>query len=272
MLILDNTKKKMTSHGEGIEEEQISRTEKGIQKDCHGGIETVICTSPTIVCLTQKVPLYIGAQLSGSLLASLTLRLMFNVTPEAFFGTTPADSVARALVAEIIISFLLMFVISGVATDSRAIGELAGIAVGMTIILNVFVAGPISGASMNPARSLGPAIVMGVYKGIWIYIVGPIVGIMAGGFVYNFIRFTDKPLQELTKSASFLRSASQSSSATLHESQTPTEEPQITEVDDRTQNMKTKTSHDIVNHWETRLLSHEVSLQTYSSPSTQASS
>lgn len=61
---------------------------------------------------------------------------------------------------------------------------------------------------MNPARSLGPAIVMGVYKGIWIYIVGPIVGIMAGGFVYNFIRFTDKPLRELTKSASFLRSAS----------------------------------------------------------------
>ena len=68
-----------------------------------------------------QVPLYIGAQLSGSLLASLTLRLMFNVTPEAFFGTTPADSVARALVAEIIISFLLMFVISGVATDSRAV-------------------------------------------------------------------------------------------------------------------------------------------------------
>ncbi|KAL0805089.1 hypothetical protein Bca101_097580 [Brassica carinata] len=222
----------MTSHGEGIEEEKISRIEKGIEKDCHGGIERVICSSPSIVCLAQKliaeligtyfiifsgcgvvvvnvlyggkvtfpgVPLYIGAQLSGSLLASLTLRLMFNVTPEAFFGTTPADSVARALVAEIIISFLLMFVISGVATDSRAIGELAGIAVGMTIILNVFVAGPISGASMNPTRSLGPAIVMGVYKGIWIYIVGPIVGIMAGGFVYNFIRFTDKPLRELTK-------------------------------------------------------------------------
>ncbi|KAL0898088.1 hypothetical protein Bca101_082049 [Brassica carinata] len=234
----------MTSNGEEIEEEEeeeISRIEKGQAKNCHGGIETVICTSPSIVCLTQKliaemigtyfvifsgcgvvvvnvlyggtvtfpgVPLYIGAQLAGSVLASLTLRLMFKITPEAYFGTTPTDSAARALVVEIIISFLLMFVISGVSTDSRAIGELAGIAVGMTIMLNVFVAGPISGASMNPARSLGPAIVMGVYKDIWVYIVGPILGVMAGGFVYNFIRFTDKPLRELTKSASFLRSIS----------------------------------------------------------------
>ncbi|XP_006286127.2 probable aquaporin NIP4-2 [Capsella rubella] len=271
----------MSSHCEETEEEQISRIEKGNGTDCHGGIETVICTSPSIVCLTQKliaemigtyfiifsgcgvvvvnvlyggtvtfpgicvtwglivmvmiystghisgahfnpavtvtfavfrrfpwyqVPMYIGAQLTGSLLASLTLRLMFTLTPKAFFGTTPTDSSGQALVAEIIISFLLMFVISGVATDSRATGELAGIAVGMTIILNVFVAGPISGASMNPARSLGPAIVMGRYKGIWIYIVGPFVGVFAGGFVYNFMRFTNKPLRELTKSASFLRS------------------------------------------------------------------
>lgn len=72
---------------------------------------------------------------------------------------------------------------------------------------------PISGASMNPARSLGPAIVMGVYKGIWVYLVGPIIGIVAGGFVYNFIRFTDKPLGELTKSSSFLRKASSNNNA-----------------------------------------------------------
>ncbi|XP_010440890.1 PREDICTED: putative aquaporin NIP4-1 [Camelina sativa] len=165
-----------------------------------------------------QVPLYIGAQFAGSLLASLTLRLMFKVTPEAFFGTTPADSPARALVAEIIILFLLMFVISGVATDNRAVGELAGIAVGMTIMLNVFVAGPVSGASMNPARSLGPALVMGVYKHIWVYIVGPVLGVMSGGFVYNLIRFTDKPLRELTKSGSFLRSISPSHKASSSKS------------------------------------------------------
>lgn len=68
-----------------------------------------------------QVPLYIGAQLTGSLLGSLTLKLMFHVTPAAYFGTIPSDSAAQALAAEIIISFLLMFVISGVATDNRAV-------------------------------------------------------------------------------------------------------------------------------------------------------
>lgn len=64
---------------------------------------------------------------------------------------------------------------------------------------------PISGASMNPARSLGPAIVSHQYKGLWIYMVGPICGAIAGAWVYNLIRFTNKPLREITKSASFLR-------------------------------------------------------------------
>ncbi|CAI0547790.1 unnamed protein product [Linum tenue] len=125
---------------------------------------------------------------------------------EAYFGTVPVGPNLRSFVLEIIISFLLMFVISGVATDNRAVGELAGIAVGMTIMLNVFVAGPVSGASMNPARSLGPAIVMRIYKGIWVYIVGPFAGTILGGFAYNLIRYTNKPLSELTKSATLLRS------------------------------------------------------------------
>ncbi|WMV14824.1 hypothetical protein MTR67_008209 [Solanum verrucosum] len=76
----------------------------------------------------------------------------------------------------------------------KLIGHLGGLAIGMTIILNVFVAGPISGASMNPARSIGPAIVKQVYKGLWVYIVGPLIGTVAGAFVYNLIRSTDKPI------------------------------------------------------------------------------
>ncbi|KAK9683121.1 hypothetical protein RND81_10G118200 [Saponaria officinalis] len=156
----------------------------------------------------KEVPLYMGAQLMGSILASFTLSVMFDVTPKAFFGTIPAGSNAQSLAIEVIISFLLMFVISGVATDTRAIGELAGIAVGMTITLNVFVAGPISGASMNPARSLGPALVKHNFKGIWVYIIGPLLGTIAGGFAYNLIRFADKPVKELTKSTSFLKSVS----------------------------------------------------------------
>ncbi|XP_059624608.1 probable aquaporin NIP-type [Cornus florida] len=155
-----------------------------------------------------EVPLYIAAQVLGSILASGTLCLLFDITPKTYFGTIPAGSDMQSLIFEILISFLLMFVISGVATDNRAIGELAGIAVGMTILLNVFVAGPISGASMNPARSIGPAVIRHTYKGLWVYIVGPLVGVMLGGFAYNLIRFTDKPLREITRSGSFLKSIS----------------------------------------------------------------
>ncbi|KAL4279223.1 hypothetical protein GQ457_03G009770 [Hibiscus cannabinus] len=161
----------------------------------------------------KQVPIYLAAQLLGSILASETLNLIWDIPRKAFFGTVPLGSPNRSLVLEIIISFLLMFVVSGVATDSRAIGELAGIAVGMTVTLNVFVVGPISGASMNPARSLGPAIVMGVYDGIWVYMVGPIIGTVLGGFVYNLIRFTDKPLHELTKPASIVKTMSRSNAA-----------------------------------------------------------
>ncbi|CAN1777922.1 Probable aquaporin NIP-type, partial [Linum perenne] len=142
----------------------------------------------------------------GSIMASGTLCLLFQVPEEAFFGTVPIGPNVRSFFLEIIISFLLMFVISGVSTDNRAVGELAGIAVGMTITLNVFVAGPVSGASMNPARSLGPAVVMRIYKGIWVYILGPPIGTILGGFAYNLIRYTNKPLSELTKSATLMRS------------------------------------------------------------------
>ncbi|KAJ8769264.1 hypothetical protein K2173_002192 [Erythroxylum novogranatense] len=154
----------------------------------------------------KQVPLYIVAQVFGSTMASGTLCLIFKVPHDAFFGTVPVGPDVRSFIMELIISFLLMFVISGVATDNRAIGELAGIAVGMTIMLNVFVAGPVSGASMNPARTLGPAIIMQNFKGIWVYMVGPFIGTIFGGFAYNLIRFTDKPLRELTKSSSFIRS------------------------------------------------------------------
>ncbi|XP_068665838.1 aquaporin NIP1-1-like [Aristolochia californica] len=159
-----------------------------------------------------QVPAYIFAQLLGSTLASGTLRLLFGGKHEHFPGTIPVGSDLQSLILEFIISFYLMFVISGVATDNRAIGELAGLAVGATILLNVLIAGPISGASMNPARSLGPAIVGNRYESIWVYLVGPTCGTICGTWAYNLIRFTNKPLREITKSGSFLRSSGRNSS------------------------------------------------------------
>ncbi|KAL0923963.1 hypothetical protein M5K25_004752 [Dendrobium thyrsiflorum] len=154
----------------------------------------------------KQVPAYVAAQIVGSILASGTLRLLFGGHRELFAGTIPTGSEVQSLVMEFIISFYLMFVISGVATDNRAIGELAGLAVGATVLLNVAIAGPISGASMNPARTLGPAIIANRYKSIWVYMIGPISGTVAGTWAYNLIRYTDKPLREITKSGSFLKS------------------------------------------------------------------
>ncbi|KAL5053728.1 hypothetical protein RYX36_034410 [Vicia faba] len=154
-----------------------------------------------------QVPAYILAQLLGGTLASGTLKLIFSGTHDQFSGTLATGSNFQAFALEFIVTFHLMFTISAVATDNRAIGELAGIAVGSTLLLNVLVAGPITGASMNPVRSLGPAFVHNEYRGIWIFIISPILGAVAGAWVYNLVRHTNKPLREITKSASFLKEA-----------------------------------------------------------------
>ncbi|KAK7362573.1 hypothetical protein VNO77_04690 [Canavalia gladiata] len=147
----------------------------------------------------KQVPLYIIAQIVGSVLASGTLDLLFDVDDNSYFGTVPTGSYTRSLVFEILTTFLLLFVISSVTTDNGAVGELAGVAIGMTILIDLFIAGNVSGASMNPARSLGPALVMHIYTGFWIYIVGPFLGGILGVTAYNLIRFNEKPLSSIRK-------------------------------------------------------------------------
>ncbi|XP_020089053.1 probable aquaporin NIP-type [Ananas comosus] len=153
----------------------------------------------------KEAPLYIVSQLVGAIFGSGVLYLLLNPKPEQFYGTIPVGSVIQSFVLEIIISFLLMFVISGAFADTRAIGELGGIAIGATILLSCLTAGPISGASMNPARSIGPAIIMHNYKALWAYIFGPVIGMLAGGFTYKLIKFLDKPSQDVTKNSTFLK-------------------------------------------------------------------
>ena len=85
----------------------------------------------------------------------------------------------------------MMFVIVAVATDRRALGLPAGLAIGGAVALNVLWAGPISGASMNPARSLGPVLISGVWTAHWIYWVGPMIGAALGAFAYEIVRRTE---------------------------------------------------------------------------------
>lgn len=135
----------------------------------------------------RLVPLYVAAQLAGAVLASLTLRGLFGTA--GLLGTTlPAGSDRQSFLLEIILTFFLMFVIMAVATDVRAVGQAAAIAIGGMVGLEALFAGPISGASMNPARSLAPALVSWTWTSQWLYVVGPLVGAIVGGLAYSAIR------------------------------------------------------------------------------------
>ena len=85
------------------------------------------------------------------------------------------------------LTFFLMFVIMAVATDTRAVGEAAAIAIGGTVGLDAMFGGPITGASMNPARSLGPALAAGELRAIWVYLLAPLVGAALGALAYKFV-------------------------------------------------------------------------------------
>lgn len=118
---------------------------------------------------------YIVSQLLGALAASVLLRALFSQHPT--LGTTsPAGSAAQSLVLEIVLTTFLMFVILNVSTGPKERGTTAGIAVGSVIALEALFAGPICGASMNPARSFAPALVSQHFSSLWIYLIAPIAG------------------------------------------------------------------------------------------------
>lgn len=130
---------------------------------------------------------YWTAQLLGALAAAALLRA--SLGDVAHVGATlPSGSQGQSFLWELVLSAFLMFVILAVATDTRAVGEAAAIAIGGTIGLDAMFGGPISGASMNPIRSIGPALVSGDLHALWLYIVAPIVGTSLGGLAYQFVR------------------------------------------------------------------------------------
>lgn len=138
----------------------------------------------------REVPAYIGAQLAGAVGGALTLWALFGNTA-SLGATVPYGPVWQSLLLEMLLTASLMFVITAVATDTRAVGQLAALAIGFTVLANALWAGPISGASMNPARSFGPALVSGAWQDQWIYWLGPILGAALGAAIYQALRVPD---------------------------------------------------------------------------------
>jgi len=142
----------------------------------------------------REVMHYVVAQVLGALLGAITLRFLFGDI--ALIGATiPAGSALQSFALEVLLTAVLMFVIISVATDTRAIGTPAALAIGLTVALDAMWGGPISGASMNPARSFGPSLIAGVWENQWIYWLAPILGAVIGAGLYQFLR---EPLPKTT--------------------------------------------------------------------------
>ena len=138
----------------------------------------------------QYVPIYVGAQLVGALLGAIAVWVIYGDASRELANvaaTFPAEGVGdlRALVAEILVTFILVFVIISVATDDRAPAGVAPLAVGFALACGVFIAGPVTGGSLNPVRTLGPMIVAFDFTAVWVYIVGPIIGGVLAALVYD---------------------------------------------------------------------------------------
>ena len=134
-----------------------------------------------------RVFLYWTAQLAGAVIAALILRGSLGNLADVG-ATTPSGSAGQSFLWELILTFFLMLVIMAVATDTLAVGEAAAIAVGGTVGLDALVGGPISGASMTPARSLGPGLVSGELTSIWVYLLAPLAGATIAGIAYQLLR------------------------------------------------------------------------------------
>lgn len=136
----------------------------------------------------REAAAYIGSQLAGASAAAFALLAIWTDKPADLGATVPTVGAVSALLYEGILTALLMFVIVAVATDTRAIGAAAAIAIGGAVGLDALFGGPVTGASMNPARSFGPALASGQWHMFWVYLAGPVAGAVTGALAYQLVR------------------------------------------------------------------------------------
>jgi len=141
----------------------------------------------------REAVVYIAAQLAGATVAAFLLLGAWGDRPADLGATVPSVGAGTALGYEVVLTALLMFVITAVATDTRAVGAAAAIAIGGTVGLDALFGGPVTGASMNPARSLGPALASGTWTDFWVYVAGPLAGATIGVFAYALVRGPKEP-------------------------------------------------------------------------------
>ncbi|KAE8076978.1 hypothetical protein FH972_015592 [Carpinus fangiana] len=139
----------------------------------------------------SKVPLYILAQMLGSVLATCIGQSVYNVKSE-IMTTRPLRGCSSAFWVELIATFIIMFLAASVTYQHESVGHLSGFVVGIAISLAVLITGPVSGGSMNPARSLGPAIISGKFNDIWIYMTAPTIGALAGALLFRVLRLQQR--------------------------------------------------------------------------------
>ncbi|KAL6293350.1 hypothetical protein ACE6H2_001492 [Prunus campanulata] len=151
-----------------------------------------------------RVPVYILAQTMGSALATYIGRLVYGIKPD-LMTTRPLQSSASAFWVELIATFMIMFLAASLTHQAHAVGYLSGFVVGIAIGLSVLITGPVSGGSMNPARSLGPAIVAWNFKDLWIYICGPTIGAVAGARLFQILRLQLQPCSPSNNSSPNIR-------------------------------------------------------------------
>lgn len=142
---------------------------------------------------TGRAVAFIGAQLAGAVLASLVVIAIIGDEGDAGATVPVINGASAALASEVVLTFFLAFVIFAVATDSRAQGAFAAIAIGGYVGFAATGWGPVAGASMNPARSFGPAVAAGVWDSHWVYWIGPIAGALLAAAVYELLREPQSP-------------------------------------------------------------------------------
>lgn len=149
---------------------------------------------------TAALPIYVGAQCLGAVAGAGAVAFVFAGGAAAGV-TAPAIPLPQAALVETLLSFALLFVIIAVATDGRVAGAASGLAVGLVVAFGSLMGGGLTGASMNPARSLGPAIVAGRWDAHWLFWVAPIVGMLVAARVYQWVRSASRPDGDAARAA-----------------------------------------------------------------------